>query len=103
MIVGTAFENYNVYIIMDFSALVVVNYVDIYYYNTLMDDLKQQASDVDFCMPVRNTKVSFKQLNLKGKVFCIALVFVEWVYETIYYHFLPYLGVLYTFYSVKQY
>ena len=35
MIVGTAFENYNVYIIMDFSALVVVNYIDLYYFNTI--------------------------------------------------------------------
>ena len=31
MIVSTAFENWNVYTIMDFSALVVINYVDQYY------------------------------------------------------------------------
>ena len=103
MIVCTAFENYDVAIILDFSALVVVNYVDIYYFNTLTDDLKQQASEVDFSMPVRNTKVSFKQLDLKGKVFFITLMIVEWVYETIYYHFLPYLAVLYAFYGVIQY
>lgn len=39
MIVATAFENYNVYMIMDFSALIVVNYIDLYYYNTLTDPL----------------------------------------------------------------
>ena len=31
MIVSTAYENYNVWMIMDFSALVVVNYIDLYY------------------------------------------------------------------------
>ena len=31
MIISTAYENYNNFMIMDFSALVVVNYIDLYY------------------------------------------------------------------------
>jgi hypothetical protein len=31
MTVSTAFENWNVFMIMDFSALIVINYVDLYY------------------------------------------------------------------------
>ena len=31
MIMATAYENYNNFMIMDFSALVVVNYIDLYY------------------------------------------------------------------------
>ena len=36
----TAYENQNVYIIMNFSALIVVNYIDLYYCNSIRDDLK---------------------------------------------------------------
>ena len=40
MIYATAFENYDVYIVMDFSAFIVVNYIDYYYYLTVKDELK---------------------------------------------------------------
>jgi len=40
MIIATAYESYNVYMIMDFSALIVVNYIDLYYYSLINDNLK---------------------------------------------------------------
>ena len=39
-IVSTAYENLNIYTIMDFSALIVLNYIDMYYAMALQDELK---------------------------------------------------------------
>ena len=40
MIIATAYENYDVYMIMDFSALIVINYIDLYYCGTIKDRIK---------------------------------------------------------------
>ena len=41
---STAYENFNIYTIMDFSALVVLNYIDMYYAMALTDELKGRIS-----------------------------------------------------------
>ena len=42
LLVSTAYENWNVFMIMDFSALIVINYIDLYYCMTIKDDLTKR-------------------------------------------------------------
>jgi len=67
MIFATAYENYDVYLIMDFSALIVVNYIDIYYYQTVKDDLKSEVEDSKYCMPVIKKRVNLNSLSKTQK------------------------------------
>jgi hypothetical protein len=54
MMVATGYENWNVFMIMDFSALIVINYIDLYYCMTLKDDLKDRIQLYNYKMPITN-------------------------------------------------
>ena len=102
MIVGTAYENYDVYTIMDFSALVVINYIDSYYYAAVRDELKTEIEHVKFTIPVSRSSRKWSKLNIWEKIQSFLISFAFNTYELIYYHFMPYLGLAYSFFIVKQ-
>jgi len=103
MIYGTAYENYDVYIIMDFSALVVINYIDRYYYFTIMDDLKSQIEEVEYKMPLRHSNTDVRYLNKTNRVMYVLTLATHWFYEMIYFHFWPYIGLIFSFQVISEY
>jgi acyl-CoA thioesterase FadM len=60
------------------------------------------VEEVNYSMPVRNTKVEFKSLSVADKVLYVSLRVMEWIYKTLYFHFWPYIGLFYSFYGVNQ-
>lgn len=103
MTVSTAFENWNVFMIMDFSALIVINYIDLYYSQTLKDDLKKRIVKEGYKMPIVHKEYRVEQMTLCDKVSRWCLFVVNWYYELIYFHFWPYIGLIYSFYFVEHY
>jgi hypothetical protein len=102
MIVSTAFENYNVWMIMDFSALVVVNYIDLYYCQSIDDDLKLKMAKEEYCMPINREPRERKSYSCGDKVFSASIRVVKLFYEVIYFHFFPYVAIAYSYYGVSQ-
>lgn len=101
MIVSTAYENYNTFMIMDFSALTVINYIDFYYTSLLKDDLKVSIEMVEESVRIKNTTIKDEQLTWYERVAKWLLIALTWVYETIYYHFWPYGALLYSIYIIR--
>ena len=102
LLVSTAYENWNVFMIMDFSALIVINYVDLYYCMTIKDDLTERIKVEKYQMEVWNKEVVVKQLNPWEKVSYYLIRLIRQFFDIIYYHFLPYIGMYYSFYMIKQ-
>ena len=100
MIVATAYESYNVYMIMDFSALIVVNFVDSYYFNLINDNLKDKMMKAEMKLPIKNKEYDHHLMGKFEKVTMWMLKLTKWMYETIYFHFMPYLAIFYSFYGV---
>ena len=61
LVVSTAYENDNVYLIMDFTALMVVYYIDTSYFESIKDDLKAaMINDLEMQFPITNSMTSKK-------------------------------------------
>jgi len=61
LVVSTAYENDNVYLIMDFTALMVVYYIDTSYFESIKDDLKYtMMNDLEMQFPITNSITSRK-------------------------------------------
>lgn len=104
MIIVTGNENYNVFTIMDFSALMVINYIDVYYCFLIKDQLKQRIDQVGNQLPLETKKVEPERLTtIFEKVSFQFYRLFKWAYYAIYYHFLPYIGMVYTYYWVDQF
>ena len=94
MIISTGYENDNLYMVMDFSALTVISYIDQYYYESLKWPLKTKMESVTLKLPAEPRK---DPQVLKGsQKFFNSLKFLMSVfYETFYFHFVPYVALLY--------
>lgn len=103
MLVSTAYENWNVFMIMDFSALVVINYLDLYYNMTIKDDLKDKIENVENKMPVENHEVNKEKMILYEWCSYYFLIFINLFYEIVYFHFVPYIGLYFSIVVVKHY
>ena len=61
LVVSTAYENDNVYLIMDFTALMVVYYIDTSYFESIKDDLKDKMIDeLNMELPITNDMTNKK-------------------------------------------
>ena len=106
LIVSTAYENDQIYLIMDFTALMVVYYIDSSYFESIKDPLKDKMMNVqEMKLPVTNSlePFTFKQLRIKGKKsLCYNIIMRMWIfmYETVYFHFLPYISMYYCYYGL---
>ena len=106
LIVSTAYENDQIYLIMDFTALMVVYYIDSSYFESIKDPLKGKMMYVqEMKLPVTISlePFTFKQLRIKGKKsLCYNLIMRIWIfmYETVYFHFLPYISMYYCYYGL---
>ena len=103
MIVSTAYENMNNFMIMDFSALTVINYIDFYYTSLLKDELKLKIEVAESKMPIVNKKIEWGSMKWYGKANYYIWRIVVWFYETVYFHFWPYLATMYSFYIIRNY
>jgi hypothetical protein len=103
MTVSTAYENWNVFTIMDFSALIVINYIDVYYCQTLKDDLKKRIVREQYKMPIIHKEYREEEMTLVLRVSRLTLQCVEFFYTMIYFHFWPYLGLYYAYFMVDHY
>lgn len=101
MIVSTAYENYNNFMIMDFSALIVVNYIDLYYCQSLSDDeLKTSIEKAEYSMPYNQEKRKESTYKCHDKLYAGAIKMVKVFYEIIYFHFFPYIAIAYSYYAI---
>lgn len=103
MTVSTAYENWNVFTIMDFSALIVINYIDLYYCQTLKDDLKKRIVREQYKMPIVNKEIKEENMNFHLSVSRVSHAFFVWFYEHVYFHFWPYIGLFFSVVYVKHY
>ena len=100
LVVSTAYENDNVYLIMDFTALMVVYYIDTSYFESIKDDLKDKMMDEqNMELPITNnmTNRKLKDQDGIGKFYLSLYNIVLFVYETAYFHFLPYISMFYCY------
>lgn len=102
MLVSTAYENWNVFMIMDFSALIVINWIDLYYSQTLKDDLKTRIAKENFKMPVIHKDFP-AQMQPVQKVSMYVLKAVNLFFKLVYYHFFPFIGLYFAVYYVDHY
>ena len=102
LIVSTAYENWNVFMIMDFSALIVISYIDLYYSQTIVDDLKQRIVKEKFKMVVIHKEFPAQQQPVqKISVWC--LKGFNTFFKLVYYHFFPFIGLYFAVYFVEHY
>lgn len=103
MTVSTAYENWNVFMIMDFSALIVINYVDLYYSQTIKDDLKKRIVKEEYKMPIVHQDYREDKMGPLLKISRVLLKVVNFLYETVYFHFWTYGGMAYSFFIPNHY
>lgn len=97
---ATAYENWNAYTIMDFSALIVLNYVDIYYTLALKDEITQQMAEVGYRLPIFNNSLDPGLQKWYHKIMYGLLWCIEVLYDHFYFHFMPYFGLFFCFYLI---
>lgn len=95
MIISTGYENDNLYMVMDFSALTVISYIDQYYYESLKWPLKTKMEAIGLKLLDEKRKEP-QVLPKRQKVFYGLKVMITVFYETLYFHFVPYLALLYS-------
>ena len=100
MIVATAYENWNVFMIMDFSALIVINYIDVYYCSTIENDLTEKISTRENCMTKTEKQFKSDNYNFWQKLSFFGITWFVRFYKIVYYHFFPIIGLWFTFYFV---
>ena len=103
MILVTAYENMNSYMIMNYSALTIISMTDTYYTQLLKDDLKLKMTDAENKLPIINKKMDWSNMKWYEKANHYVLCVLMWVYETMYFHFWPYLAIYYSFYVIRDY
>ena len=64
MLVSTAYENDQFYLVMDFSCLIAIQYIDQSYFDSYQDDLKDKLiQQFNFELPVSKTDVDYDELE----------------------------------------
>ena len=70
LIVSTAYENDSYYLVMDFTALMVIQYIDQSYFDSYNDPLKDVLiEEFNFELPVTKTNVTYKELDIREKIY----------------------------------
>ena len=59
MIVATAYENQNNYIIMNFSAFTIVSFTDQFFMALIHDKLKAKMEESDKQLPILNSEIKW--------------------------------------------
>jgi hypothetical protein len=72
---------------MNFSSLLVVSYIDQYYFMSIYEPIKNEML-ANMNLPVNN------EVPIKKSMFIYVLRAIEFLYETVYFHFLPYLVII---------
>ena len=52
-------------------------------------------------MPITNYEIDYPKLTWYEKAMYWLLRLIEWIYELIYYHFMPYLAMFYSFFLIN--
>lgn len=102
MVVASAFENWNVFTIMDFNALMIINFLDVYYAMTIKTHLMDRVKAINMSLPKTNKKMPYNKFANWEKVAYWALEWLIKLYKTVYYHFLPYIGMVVSYILVDQ-
>ena len=103
LIVSTAYENDAVWLIMDFTALMVIYYIDSSYFESIKDPLKDKMIiDQKMELPIINSMEDYplKDLPFKEKFYNIVMKVFVFLYETVYFHFLPYISMYYCYFGL---
>lgn len=102
MIVATAYENWNVFTIMDFNALMVINFLDVYYAQTIKSHLMDKIKAIKMTLPKTHKFIKEKDLSRCEKAsYWMMQGFIKF-YNSIYYHFTPYLGLVFSYFYADQ-
>ena len=84
---------------MCFSALLVISYVDQQYYESIEHPLKTKLElDAEYQLPITSTKIEKKewtQMSAVSKLGYLAVKFIKFTYEQVYFHFMPYIALVY--------
>ena len=88
---------------MDFTALMVIQYIDQSYFDSYKDPLKDiLVQEYNFELPVNKTNISYKELNNKDKLYLGLTDIINQIYEIFYFHFLPYWSMYYCYYTYNN-
>lgn len=98
MLVASAYENWNVFTIMDFNALMVINFLDVYYAQTIKSHLMDKMKAINLSLPKTNKVIPYTKLARWEKVSYWGLDLFVRFYKTFYYHFVPYFGMVLSFF-----
>jgi len=64
MMVSTGYENDQFYLVMDFSCLIAIQYIDQCYFDSYQDDLKDKLiQKFNFELPVTKINVDYDELE----------------------------------------
>ena len=103
LIVSTAYENDAVWMVMDFTALMVIYYIDSSYFESIKDPLKDKLiHEQNLELPIINSMEDFplKDLPWREKIYNIIMKTWWFLYETVYFHFLPYIAMYYAYFGL---
>lgn len=78
----------------------VIQYIDQSYFDSYNDPLKDVLiEEFNFELPVTKTSVKYAELDKREKMYLGAAQIIEQLYETFYFHFVPYWSMYYSYYT----
>ena len=84
---------------MCFSALLVISYVDQQYYDSIEHPLKTKfEEEAQYQMPITSKEIKKKEraeMSLLSQCGYASVKALKFVYETVYFHFMPYIALMY--------
>ena len=100
------------WVIMCYSAFIIICQIDNQYFEIIDNELKDKfTGKYKMCLKIENEKelkstkarnLLTNKYSLTEKLYYSLLIFLEFVYETIYFYFMPYLAIMYaTFFLVR--
>ena len=98
--------NSELWMVMCYSALTCISYIDQQYFDIMDDKMKTKLVEkYEMCLKIENeqdfesTHVSMlyndSPLNTREKIYYALLMVIEFTYETVYFYFFPYLAIIY--------
>ena len=110
-VLTTYFLSYDeLWVIMCYVAFTVIGYIDQQYFSVLDDKMKHKFVDkYKKCLKIENEKQMEKtrtgmllspKLTAKEKLYYALLILIEFLYQTVYFYFFPYLAIIYAAFNL---